>query len=618
MVTYAPGIIHEDAFSENGPIVADDSSVAAFLGKTVWGPIGIPTPVLSFSQYLTLFGSYSTDSDMTYAVRGFFENGGSKAYIVRTANYTDVTINKALSGGLQSKLEINDKTTADVIFRAAAKTGGIYGNDIEVAIVDNPLVDTTLDGVTAAGAATFKVTSPQGIYVGQILEINAVEWVKVTAINTAIVAGSPEHTVSILGVTVTASHADDVAVKSLEFDLEVYYKASTAPVETWSSLSLESGTDNYILDKVNHDDEGSDYIVITDLTAVSPAGAPFNPGIDQTNTLLLAGTPSVVDSYYPAFISRTSLASGTAVGTVVAADIIGSTITGTGFESLNSLDDVRIIAVIPDSDQAAYDAAVNHAGLAYCEGRTNSFYYCSIDEDDFPSGTTTGAIVNRKADGYNSSFGAIFYNRIKVYDPEGTGAAPNRYVSPLGHVLGATARVDTATSTSGPWNMAAGARGELKGALGVEHAVGGLDIKNLNDVGINAIRQVGSLGVMIMGARTLANEQELTFRYINVRRALIHLQQSISDSLIWAAFRNNNNNLWVSIKNEMDAFLNDIWQVEGLKGETADEAYSVKVGEADGVQSANDTLNGKVIAEVAVQFQRPAETIVFRWSEKTN
>jgi len=601
---YAPGIIHEDAFSQNGPIAADNSSVAAFLGKTVWGPINDPTPVQSFSDYLRLFGGYAADSDMAYAVRGFFQNGGGKAYINRLANYSNITAG-TLSGALQATLAITDKTSADNILDISAKSGGVYGNSIEVALTNAALSTTTLNGVTAAGAASFKVDSPQGIYVGQVLEINAVEWVEVSAITTSIVAGVPEHTVSIVGVTLTASHADGVVVKSLEFDIEVYYEAGSTPVEVWPQLSLTQGADNYLLDVVNADSGGSKYISVA---------------IDATNTLLLAGTPNVTNSYYPVFSTRTTLAGGTSVGTITASDVIGSPVSATGFEALNSVDEVRLIAVISDSGQVSYEAAVNHAGLAYCENRTDCFYFCSSDHDgdSGTAGDPTGAIAERKADGYNSTFGAIFYNRVQVFDPEGTGSAPNRYVDNLGHILGATARVDTATPTSGPWNAAAGARGELKGVIGVERKVGGIDVQNLNDAGVNVIRSVGTLGVMIMGARTLANEQESTFKFINVPRALIFLQQSISNSLIWAAFRNNNSTLWREVKNEINDFLNGILAVEGLRGDTPADAYSVLVGEDDGVQDANDTLNGRVISEIAVKFQRPAESIIFRWSEKTN
>lgn len=68
-----------------------DSAVLAMVGVTASGPLNTPTLVQSFNQYVRIFGSYIAASDMTAAVEGFFENGGTNLYIVRVVHYTDVT-----------------------------------------------------------------------------------------------------------------------------------------------------------------------------------------------------------------------------------------------------------------------------------------------------------------------------------------------------------------------------------------------------------------------------------------------------------------------------------------------------------------------------------------------
>ena len=67
------------------------TAVAGFIGITERGPVGVATLVTSFEEYVRVFGSYTSASDLTLALQGFFENGGSQAWIVRTVHYSDIT-----------------------------------------------------------------------------------------------------------------------------------------------------------------------------------------------------------------------------------------------------------------------------------------------------------------------------------------------------------------------------------------------------------------------------------------------------------------------------------------------------------------------------------------------
>ena len=62
------------------------TGVAAFIGRTLKGPINRPVSVESFSEFAQLFGGLWQPSTLSYAVEQFFENGGREAYIVRVAN----------------------------------------------------------------------------------------------------------------------------------------------------------------------------------------------------------------------------------------------------------------------------------------------------------------------------------------------------------------------------------------------------------------------------------------------------------------------------------------------------------------------------------------------------
>lgn len=60
------------------------TDVAAFVGRAVSGPTQ-PTLVTSFADYTSIFGDFTdpAESFLPWAVRGFFENGGRRAYIAR-------------------------------------------------------------------------------------------------------------------------------------------------------------------------------------------------------------------------------------------------------------------------------------------------------------------------------------------------------------------------------------------------------------------------------------------------------------------------------------------------------------------------------------------------------
>jgi len=62
------------------------TSIAAFVGRTLKGPVNEPVPVRSFADYSRVFGGLWQPSTLSYAVDQFFENGGRCAVIVRVVN----------------------------------------------------------------------------------------------------------------------------------------------------------------------------------------------------------------------------------------------------------------------------------------------------------------------------------------------------------------------------------------------------------------------------------------------------------------------------------------------------------------------------------------------------
>lgn len=71
------------------PGVATD--VTGFEGITERGPVGAATLIQSPTEYDKIFGGYAANGFVRQAVDGFFQNGGTTCWVVRTVHYTDVT-----------------------------------------------------------------------------------------------------------------------------------------------------------------------------------------------------------------------------------------------------------------------------------------------------------------------------------------------------------------------------------------------------------------------------------------------------------------------------------------------------------------------------------------------
>jgi Bacteriophage tail sheath protein len=80
-----PGVYIQEISSGAHAITGVSTSVTAFLGAARRGPINKAVRILSFADFERRFGGLDTNSDMSYAVRQYFLNGGSEAWIVRLA-----------------------------------------------------------------------------------------------------------------------------------------------------------------------------------------------------------------------------------------------------------------------------------------------------------------------------------------------------------------------------------------------------------------------------------------------------------------------------------------------------------------------------------------------------
>lgn len=131
---------------------------------------------------------------------------------------------------------------------------------------------------------------------------------------------------------------------------------------------------------------------------------------------------------------------------------------------------------------------------------------------------------------------------------------------------------------------------------------------------INAIRKFTGKGTLVWGSRTLAgNDNE--WRYIPVRRFFNMVEKSIKKATEQFIFEPNNANTWIRVKSMIDDFLILQWNNGALAGSKPDQAFYVRVGLGQ-TMSALDILEGRMIIEIGLAMVRPAEFIIYKFSQK--
>jgi len=129
----------------------------------------------------------------------------------------------------------------------------------------------------------------------------------------------------------------------------------------------------------------------------------------------------------------------------------------------------------------------------------------------------------------------------------------------------------------------------------------------INGRAIDAIREFTGRGSVVWGARTLDGNSN-DWRYIQVRRTLIYIEQSIKNAIDPFVFAANDANTWVKVTAMITSFLQGLWSQGGLMGDSASDAFTVQCG-LGSTMTAQDVLEGYMVVQVTVQMIRPAEFI---------
>jgi hypothetical protein len=277
-------------------------------------------------------------------------------------------------------------------------------------------------------------------------------------------------------------------------------------------------------------------------------------------------------------------------------------------DTLRRVDDVNILCA---PDVASMDAdrrrSVQQAMITHCLEQADRITVLDPPPGTPPSGP--GGIEDIRADVQSErGFAALYYPWVQVLDPTRVPPqTPRRMaIPPSGHIAGIMARTDGERGV-----FKAPANTPIRNVLGVERQLTDREQAPLNRGGTNVLRVLpGSNSVIVWGARTTVDPVITDWMYVNVRRLLLFIEESIELGIRWAVFEPNDLGLWKSLERVIRAFLRTQWQAGALFGATEDQAFSVRIDEGLNPPSVRNV--GRLNIEIKVAPVRPAEFIVVR------
>lgn len=136
----------------------------------------------------------------------------------------------------------------------------------------------------------------------------------------------------------------------------------------------------------------------------------------------------------------------------------------------------------------------------------------------------------------------------------------------------------------------------------------------MNGKAVNVIRPFRGEGIKVWGARTL-DGNSLDWRYINVRRTLLFLEESVRNAARAYVFEPNDAGTWINMKCMIENFLRSVWKRGGLAGATPEDAFEVHIGLGD-TMTGDDILEGIMRITVLVAVTHPAEFIEITFQQQ--
>jgi len=558
----SPGVYVEEFESGGKPMEGVGTSTAGFVGLAEKGPVGgVPQLVTNFADFRRKFGGFLSENEfgdyrfLAYAVEHFFVNGGTRAFISRVA---------------PSSAKCATASVGDITF--TAKDPGLWGDSISVRIT--PASKAKTQAFEKLGDKKYRVKSCAGFAPGDIVAFsdgNIVEYNKVEKSQDNVITFKNDFTADI-----TDNNLLPVKViTTCEITMEVRYEDTT---ETYENLSFNIESPNYIVKKTAKSD-----LVTIEYNGSNEIGYPFGSLCQEDETVVSVEFQG---------------GSNGSASDLSAADFIGENKGAgnrTGIQSFLDNDVVSIMAV-----PGITDPNVQLTLIAHCENLASRFAVL-----DIPRSAKKVDEIAAHRDIFSSSYAALYHPWLTVFDPLDK---KNIAIPPSGSIMGIYARSDNARGVH-----KAPANEVVRACVGLDTQFNKGEQDILNPKGVNLIRPFPGQGIRVWGARTVSSDP--SWKYVNVRRLFIYLEETIKANTSWAVFEPNDEALWTRVHRTISVFLNGMWRNGSLAGSSADEAFFVNIGRS--TMSQDDIDNGRLVCVIGIAPVKPAEFVIFRITQKT-
>ena len=566
----SPGVYVEEFESGPRPMEGVSTSTAGFIGLAQKGPVmGQPVLVTNFSDFYRKYGGYLSEIEwgeyrhLAYSVEQFFVNGGSRCYIMRVAP-GDATI--------ASNCELESGS----VLAFSAKDPGEWGNGVSIKCLASSKMKTQVYNIIEAESGKkYELKSVSGLVVGDIVKFSSGKdeiYNRITKITDKLV----EFENDFDGNVVDQNLLPKKTLSSCDFDLEIKYGDK---VENYEFVSLNMASTSYIEKK----------LVKSELVDVKATlSGEIKPPCEE-----IAGGPSekidieLVGGFNG---SASKLSAGDFIGTDKGPSM------RTGLQAFIENETVSIMAM-----PGIVDLNAQLALVAHCENRASRFAILDVPKDK-----KTVADIKTHRDIFDTEYAAIYHPWLHTFDHLDK---KNIAIPPSGAMAGIYARTD---QERGVFKAPANETVRNVSKLECNYNEGEQDI--LNPIGVNLIRNFPGQGIKVWGARTLSSNN--LWKYVNVRRLFIFLEESIKANTDWVVFEPNDEMLWVRGKRTIEVFLDGVWRSGALAGSSSSEAFYVNIGKT--TMSEDDIANGRLICEIGVAPVKPAEFVIFRITQKTS
>ncbi len=565
----APGVYVEEQSTGSKSVDGVSTSTAGFLGQTVRGPVE-PQLITSYNQFERIYGSSPKESDLDVSVNGFFKNGGSRCYVARVTadDPNDVATRKLIDDDKEDVLEVE------------AVGPGEWGSNVAVIIEDGQQPNQFDIILRYWSCDRSEVLNPDGDRPEPSPDVQEV-FDGVTADPKSSQFYEKQLTSSVL---VETTYLDD----GRPTDGLVWLNRNSHEIRT------DGGVVEAEQDEVLHIPENLEDLDEAELERLAE---PIDIDADPSSAAFIEELEEIRDGEREVDIELVDEppAKTEANDEVSLSDYEGVNKPGlrTGLAAFEAIDDISIVCAPDENDvQGLTDSLVAH-----CENMGDRFAILQSPQ-------TPGAIQDMETP-VDSSYAAYYYPWLKVLDPV---TNREKLAPPGGHIAGIYSRSDINHGVH-----KAPANEPLRGIVGLQHDVTKGEQDVLNPRGVNCIRSFQGRGIRLWGARTCSSDPE--WKYLNVRRLFLYIEQSLEEGTQWAVFEPNDKDLWARIRQSTENFLKTVWRDGGLQGSTQDEAFFVRCG--DDTMTQDDIDNGRLIVEIGIAPVKPAEFVVFRIAQDT-